>query len=303
MRKVSTLVGLALLALAGSAFAQEAATPPAGDTAAPPPAGPGDPGAAPAPAPEATPAPAPAPAPAVGAGYVSRGLTVGAGTFQATVPIVLNLSKSLVLKPVWVPLDLRFGVNDQLDVFLNHSTPNGSFASGGGVCLGGEDRGCKKIYNSLNIGAQFSIMKDAAIELSAIGALAFGSLDPMHLGIDVGVGFKYTGAPLAIKVSPQVVIAANKRSEQVKQFITVPLQIAFQATPELAAFVDSGISGPTEKFGDNYVVPVGIGASFAAMPNLDVGGEFMLPAILTGMKGDKAMDARTLMVFASYRTK
>jgi opacity protein-like surface antigen len=52
MRKVSTLVGLTLFALAGSARAQETAAP-AGDTAAPPA---GDAAAAPAPAPEAAPA-------------------------------------------------------------------------------------------------------------------------------------------------------------------------------------------------------------------------------------------------------
>jgi len=51
MRKVSTLVGLTLFALAGSARAQEAAAP-AGDTATPP----ADTAAAPAPAPEAAPA-------------------------------------------------------------------------------------------------------------------------------------------------------------------------------------------------------------------------------------------------------
>ncbi len=57
MRKVSTLVGLTLFALAGSARAQETA--PAADTAAPPA---GDAAAAPAPAPEVAPA-APAAAP------------------------------------------------------------------------------------------------------------------------------------------------------------------------------------------------------------------------------------------------
>jgi hypothetical protein len=230
-------------------------------------------------------------------------LTLGAGTFQATVPVVLNLSKSAVLKPVWVPLNLSYGVTDQLTVFINHTTPNGALAEDGGVCIGGKDRFCDKFYNNVNVGAQFSFLKDNGIELSGLGALVLPSLDPMRLKIDVGVGFKYVAAPISVKVTPQIAIGANKRSEGNKEEIAVPLEIAFQASPELAVFVDSGIGGPTSHFGDNYVVPVGIGAAFAAMPNLDVGAEFMLPAVVTGMKGDNATDARYLGVFASYRTK
>jgi len=303
MRKVSLLIGLALFALAGSARAQDEApaAAPAGDTAAAPA---GDTAAAPAPAPEAAAAPAPAPAAAVSSsGYALNSLTLGAGTFQATVPVVLNLSKSLVLKPVWVPLDLSYGVNDQLTVFINHATPNGPMASEGGVCIGGTDRGCTKFYNNLNLGAQFSFLKNNGIELSGLGALQLRSLDPMYLAIDLGVGFKYVAAPISVKITPQIGIGANKRSEGNKEEIAVPLEIAFQATPELAVFVDSGIGGPTSHFSDNYVVPVGIGAAFAAMPNLDVGAEFMLPAVVTGVKGDNATDARYLGVFASYRTK
>ncbi len=142
MRKLSTLVGLTLFALAGSASAQDEAPAPAptGDTAAAPA---GEAAGAPAAAPEAAPEAAPAPAPAAGGypdEYALRPLTLAAGMFQATVPIVLNLSKSAVLKPVWVPLDLRYGVNDQLEVFLSHTMGGTPLALGhGGLCLGGKD--------------------------------------------------------------------------------------------------------------------------------------------------------------------
>lgn len=305
MRKVSTLVGLALMTLAGTALAQEGA--PAEDVA-PPPAVPADPAAAPAPEgmPVAGPEAAPAAPAAAGSDYISRGLTVGAGTLQVTVPVMLNLSKELVLKPVTVPLDVRFGVNDQLEVFLIHSTLHNAYGAGGmtptGVCLGGKDRGCAKLYNNLSVGAQFSIMKDSAMELAAIGALDLRSLDPMHLAINVGVAFKYNANPIAIKIAPQISIGATKRDEGNKELLAVPVQIAFQASPELAAYLSTGIFGPTSKFADSFYMPVGVGASFAAMPNLDVGGEFVLPMIYTAWSGDKSFDARTLTVFASYRT-
>jgi hypothetical protein len=285
---------LVLFTLAGSARAQEVA--PAADTATPPP---GDAAAAPAPAPEAT----PAPAPAAGTSYVSRGLTQSAGNLQVTLPVVMVLSKDAVLKPVWIPLDLRYGITDQLEVFLNHTAPVGPIASIGGVCIGGTSRNCGKLYDNVNIGGQFSLMKDSAMELAALAALAVSSLDPATMLAIVGVNFKYATGPIAIKAAPQIGIGLNKRSEGNKEDIFVPVQVAFQATPELAAFLDTGITGPLDGFGDGYSVPVGIGASFAVLPNLDVGGEFMLPFVLTGASGNKAFDNRWLGVFAQYRLK
>jgi hypothetical protein len=295
MRKVSTLVGLTALILAGAARAQEAA--PAAEGAAPA----GEPAAAPA-GDAAAPAPAPAPAP-VGTGYVARGLTQSAGNLQVTVPVVLQLSKERVLKPVWVPLDVRYGVNDQLEVYLSHAAPVGPIASEGGVCLGGTERFCGKLYDNLQLGGQFSLLKDPAMELAALAAFVVKSLDAGVYGVDVGVNFKYNAGAVAIKAAPQLIIGANKRDAGNKEGLFVPVQIAFQATPELAAFVDTGIAGMLDGFGDGYVVPAGVGASFAVMPTLDVGAEFMLPGVVTGAKGDNAFDSRLLAVFAQWRLK
>ena len=299
MRKVSALVSLALVALSGSALAQDEApaAAPTVDTAAAPA---GDGAAAMAPAPEAS----PAPAPPAGTTYVSRGLTVGAGALQITLPVVLDLSKDEMLKPVWIQLDLRFGVTNQLDAFLSHNYFGLPLAfRGGGVCIGGKHRNCPKFYDNLNLGAEFSFLKNAGIELSGIGTLEFRSLDPMHLAVDLGIGFKYSGGPLAIKAAPQIGIAVNKRDEQPKEFIAIPVQVALQATPELAVFMDTGVFGPRDGFSQEYAVPVGVGTSFAVTPILDVGAEFMLPRVLTGNSDNKALDTRTLMIYAALRTR
>jgi hypothetical protein len=305
MRKVSLILGLSLLAVASTARAQETA-PPALDSAAPPAL---DSTGAPAAAPAADAMSAPAaPAPAGYPNeYALRPLTLSAGTFQATVPVVLNLSKNAVLKPVWVPLDLRYGVNNQLEVFVSHNYLGAPAAFGqGGVCLGGTSRNCEKFYNNINVGGRFSFLKSNGVELSGLAALDVRRLsDPMRLAIDVGVGFKYVSAPISIKVAPQIGIGANKRSDGNKEVLSVPVQIAFQATPQLAAFLDTGIFGSTDQFGDVYGVPVGIGASFLVQHGLDVGAEFMLRQALAGSKVPsdmKGVNDRTLTVFAAYRT-
>jgi hypothetical protein len=308
MRKVSLLVALTLFTIAGTARAQdEAAAAPVGDPAAAPAA---DPTIVP-PA-DAT----PVAVAAVGGDYVSAPLTTSAGALKVTLPVVLNLSKSAVLKPVWIPLVLAYGVTDQLEVFVSHTgvgTPIALGASpsgrGGGVCLGGTSRNCEKFYNNVNLGAQFSFLRDNGIELAGIGALEFRRLSsPMHLAVDVGVNFKYASGPVSIRATPVIGIGVNKRSaDNNKEDLSVPVQIAFQAAPVLAVFVDSGIYGPTTDFSKNYTVPVGLGAAFSVQPGLDVGAEFLLPMVVRGSfykdAGVGAADARYLGVFATYRTK
>jgi hypothetical protein len=306
MRKnIAILSILATSLMSYAATAQtEAAAPPEG---APPVLDSAPPAAV---APEAAPAPAPAAAPAgYPDEYALRPLTLAAGTVQIALPIVLNLSKNAVLKPVWVPLDVRFGATNELEIFLTHNKLGMQNAGGGGVCIGGKDRGCLKFYDNANIGAQYSLLKNAGVELSGLLAIELRQVlsDPLLLAIDVGVGFKYVAAPISVKLAPQIGIGANKRSaNDNKEIISVPLQVAFQAAPQAAIFLDSGIVGNTDHFGDRYRVPVGIGASYLAMHGLDVGLEFYLPAAMapSAVPSDaKGFNQRTLMLFAAWRNQ
>jgi len=259
--------------------------------------------AAPAAAPQATPAPAAAPA-GYPDEYALRPLVVASGMFQGTLPIVLNLSTSNVLKPVWIPLDLRWGKTKQLEFFVNHSTPGGSVTSGSGVCLGGTSRNCDGTYNNVNFGAQYSFLNASGLELSGLLAAQFRELSPdMRFAVDVGVGMKYVAAPVSVKLTPQLGIGLNKRSSLAnKEELAAPLQIALQAAPRIAVFLDSGISGKVSHLGDSYAVPIGIGGSCLAMHGLDVGLEFMLEMLAkaTTFTGG-ATDARMLTLFVSWR--
>jgi hypothetical protein len=295
MRKVGTLVGLALLALSGSALAQEGAPPPAAEPTMAPEA---EPAAAPAPGDEAA-APA-AEANVVAAPgaypdeYALRPITLSGGMVQVKVPVVINLSKDLVAKPINIPLEIRYGISDTLELRLFHDT---------GLCLTGKEKGCEKVYNDVGLGITASLMKDNGIELAGIGELALTQIsDPMLARLDLGVAFKYISAPVSVYAAPMVYIGLNKRDAgNSKQLIAVPVQVAFQAAPNAAIFLDTGIYGPTEHFGDLYTVPVGVGANILVQHGLDVGAEFMLPMVVSGISGNKAFDSRSLIVYAAWR--
>ena len=260
-------------------------------------------------APAAVPAPGPSAAPAwVPMGYpdayVLRPLTVPPGMFQGTLPVVLSFSQNAVLRPVWIPLDMRFCMTDQLEFFVTHNALGAPLAAGnGGLCLGTKQY-CQKTYNNLNVGGQFSFAKGKGLELTGLLAAEFKEFSPHLLfAVDVGVGVKYVNAIFSAKATPRLGIEVNRRStENGQETIGIPVQLALQAAPRIAAFVDMGLFGPTNQFGSRYTIPVGVGGDFLLRHGFDVGAEFMFPALGRGSAvAGRATDSRTLMLYAVWR--
>jgi hypothetical protein len=225
--------------------------------------------------------------------------------FQGTLPVVLSLSKNAVLKPVWIPLDMRFGMTDQFEVFVSHNALGAPLAAGGGgLCLGRKQY-CPKLYNNLNVGGQYSFVKGNGFELSGLLAAEFKEFSPdLLFAVDVGIGVKYVAPIVSVKATPRVGIGVNKRSAgNEEEAIGVPVQIALQAAPQLALFIDTGIFGPTRQFGQTYAIPLGIGADLLARHGFDVGAELMFPALGHGSAvAGKATDSRTFMLYAAWRS-
>jgi len=296
---------IARLWIFGASLAASAAI--AQDQVAPPSEGP-------IPVPEETPAAAPAPGPAATPvwtpplgypdAYVLRPLTVPPGMFQGTLPVVLSLSANAVFKPVWLPLDMRFGMTDQLEFFVSHNALGAPLAVGdGGFCLG-KKQYCPHTYNNLNVGGQFSFAKSKGFEVSGLLAAEFEQFSPdLLFAVDVGVGVKYVSAVFSAKATPRLGVGVNRRnSGNEQEAIAVPVQLALQGAPRLAAFVDTGIFGPTSQFSGKYTIPVGVGADFLARHGFDVGAEFMFRSLGQGSAvAGKATDSRTLMLYAVWR--
>jgi hypothetical protein len=119
----------------------------------------------------------------------------------------------------------------------------------------------------------------------------------------VGAGVKYVNAIFSVKATPRLGVGVNRRnSGNEQEAIGVPVQLALQAAPRIAAFVDTGIFGPTNQFSGKYTIPVGVGADFLLRHGFDVGAEFMFRSLGQGSAvTGKATDSRTLMLYAVWR--
>ena len=291
MRKLRAFVGLALsVAFVGHVQAQEAE--PVADPAAP----------APMAAPEA---PMAAAGGAVSASLVARGVhAAAAGKIAIRTLVGINASKGAFAKPFSIAPDIFYGVNDKLQVGLVHNGPMGwQTFPGQGLCLAGKENGCGKVWNNVGFDALYSLM-NGSTDLSAHGAVYLGSVDPLKIGVALGVAGKlHINEQMALFFDPALYIGLNKRDAVGfvpgnKEGLFVPVEFQFQLQPQLALVAFTGLQGPLSKFGDSFIIPLGVGAFYNVNEMIDVGGRFSFDNLLGK---NSSADFRSLSILVNVR--
>jgi hypothetical protein len=288
---VSTALGLALAGLAGSgvAFAQD---PPPADPNAPPPAG------------ETTPPPATGDAAAgsTPAGTGAPTVTLRQGGISVDGDVVVGLDSGGAGEPIQIVPNFYYGVSDVLSVGLAHNPGAEIFqTSGRGLCLTGETGGCLKVYNNLSLDALFSFMRSAGMDLAAHAGLDFITLsDPTALSLRLGVKGKALAGPLIIVFDPSINIGLTERDGGNKEILQLPVRLGFLVTPQLNLGVSVALVGLLDGFGDTYVVPLGLGGTFAVNNQLALRAQFTFDGLISGFPGGGSADFRTLSVGAIF---
>jgi len=239
--------------------------------------------------------------------YVDRPLTLPAGTIQIHADFFGNLGADAVFKPFGLAPDIHYGVNDKLTVGLVH---------GRSLCLAGEDNGCAKIYDDVGLDVLYGLSHSPKMDLAAhVGVNAY-SLDPLTLGLRLGVQLKYQMDKLGIYADPSIGIGVTERDAGNKEIFALPIWIAYQVNGNLAPFVRTGLGGVSiaaatdyngaanldvdmAGFGDTFTIPLGVGAIYGVSNKLDLGAEFDFP----GVAGSDAAstDNRYFLVTANLR--
>ena len=291
---VTTALGLALAMVTGNAYAQDpAASPPTEGTA---PAG-GD----------ATTPPATTSGGPTSASLAPTDVTLRQGAISIDGDIVIGMSKDFAGKPIQIVPNLYYGVNDALTVGIAHNTnaeifQANSVLGGRGLCLSGESDGCRKLYNNLSLDALFSFMRSSTMDLAAHGGIDFFFLnDPNWTQLRVGLKGKMMAGPVIIVFDPALFLGLNNRDSGNKEAINIPARFGFMVTPQLNLGLSIALGGPLDGFGDNYVVPLGIGGAFAINSQLDVRAQFAFNNLLGNVEDPVGRaDARTLSIGAAF---
>lgn len=227
---------------------------------------------------------------------VDRPLGISAGMLQADVTGSATLTKDAAGKPVNLPLAFWYGVTNQLQIGLVHTS---------GLCVSGKENNCTKVYDDVGANALYSITgRGSSFELGAWTQLNYASFDKGTFNLQLGPAINWViGGNVAVIALPGVQLGLNKRDEmENKELLAVPVWAYFRAGEHVAPLLYTAIGGPFDGLGDKYRVPVGVGALVGISKTLDVGARFDFSNLL-GKRDDSvgAADERALLAWISVR--
>jgi hypothetical protein len=224
-------------------------------------------------------------------------MTLPEGRLLVQASVQMSLSTDAVFKPVSLSPDVWYGLTEDLSLGLAHS-PAGAGGFYGGVanslCLTGASNGCPNLYSNAALLGRFSLL-DTGVGLAAQGGLIIGSLDPLFLGVQLGVVGRWEMAPIAVVFQPSIQIGVTERDAGNTDTLALPVAAMFDATPELSIGLQTGVSFAFEDIGSTWVVPVSLGGRYAIMPGVWAELVFSLPIVVTGADlAPGAFDTRVL---------
>jgi hypothetical protein len=234
---------------------------------------------------------------------VQRGVQAPKGMLSARLILAVEMSDSLVGKPISLAPDIYYGVSDVLQLGLVHTGPMGWQSRPGlGLCLTGEDNGCPDVYDNIGFDVMYGLAFAGALHLSAHGTLYVASFDPSTLLLAVGAAGKYhVNDDVSLYFDPQLGIALSDRDVN-DDALFVPLELQFQAGAPNTLKLLTGFSGSLSEFGDTLQIPVGLGVVRNVTEHVDVGARFSFDNLLgKQFDGVGRADTRSLALLLALR--
>ncbi len=215
-------------------------------------------------------------------------------------------------RPIWLQPDVWYGYSDKLTVGLVHSPRalNGFLSSrfpSGGLCLGSTTVASKKdllpcpkgTYSGTGLLARYHVL-DSPVILALDGGLIFTDLSPFVASLKLGVSGEWNKEKIHVLFGMNLGLGLNKRDEDNKEILNLPMGVMYDVMPKLTAGVQTGFRIPFSNTSNTYSIPLGFGGRYVVSPKLTVDVSFSFPVLL-GLGGEAGqLNARVLSLGAAY---
>ena len=251
---------------------------------------------------------------------IDRPLELPKGMLELQANVLANLGSTITVldssvgpfKPVFVGFGLAYGVDGHLQLGV----------SSRGLCLTGDKAGCDRVFDDIAVDGAYGVIHQKGFEMSLQAAVEFnrlaggtdalGNETPSEIAGGIGVDLKSVSGQFAVRAGPKLLFGLKERTGFNREFLVVPLDFIFQATPQLALGLGAQVRlllDPPDPvgFGDYLVIPVSLSALFAVDKHLDLGAQFTFTNLLGkhipgyGGLDPIGFDGRGAALFAAYR--
>lgn len=215
--------------------------------------------------------------------FTERRLILGQGQGALRVFAKINMTTNNVAKPTTITPDLFFGLTNDLQFGVVHTSPLDWQTPGfipNALCVTGKNNGCPKVYNNTGFDL-LALILPGRYEVAAHARYNFDSWDPLLMNLVLGFQSKLRLPYVSLLFNPAIQIGLNKRNraggptpDGNKEIIYLPVEIVYQLSPLLAVSAQSALWAPAKNFGKTFQIPIGGAALFTISPWVDVGVHF-----------------------------
>jgi hypothetical protein len=220
----------------------------------------------------------------------------------------IEFSTGTAFDPVSLAPDVFYGVTGDFTVGLVHSFAGRTGIIGGtgsSLCVGDA---CGGVYNSLGLDGRYEVTS-GKVGVAANFGLYVNDVDPFRLALKLGVIGRFRPSPsskLAVDFAPALFLGLTAREPVMmgdtgnKEVFTLAATALYDVIPKLTAMLQTGLVVPFEGAGDQYFLPLSLGASYAVNRQLSVQGAFSLLHLAGGGKIPTGFDARSFTIGGGY---
>lgn len=204
-----------------------------------------------------------------------------------------NMSRNSAFKPVEIPVDFFWGLSNDVMIGITHDR-------GLRFNSGAQNPKFRDTYNDVGFGSVIWLAGGANYEVDLHAGLPLHQLSPdLFVGAQVGVlGRANVSKLVTLVYDPGIYLGLNRRDRGNGDYLFIPVWVYFQATPTIAPFVGSGLTGPLLRFGDYWGIPLEGGVLFNVGRGMNIGALLRFPNAF-GKNG--TLDVREIGFLGQFR--
>ncbi len=235
---------------------------------------------------------------------VAMGPTLPEGRISIAAWLQVSLADGSSGDPLSIAPDIWYGINPKLSagVVTSIQGQSGFWSglAGTGICVSGDN--CSKRFDNVGAEALYALKADSSLAFAADAGFHALSIDLSFFSAKLGIKGVSRSGKLAIGFAPSLLVAVTNRGDDGGNLdrINLPVDVNYMMSSSLHVGLQSGITDTLEHLGDNYSIPIALGATYLITPKMSLAGALSLDSVLDANDATGATDLRSLSLSLGY---